>query len=144
MGLDTLFCRSTVDGLGTHWIRNIDVLSEHFDVRAVDAPSYGESEQVDYGLTPQEYLQVFVASVNRIVEKDESFSIVGFSFGGACGSAVAAHFGVRVRAMTVIGPGGFSIKDRPRLDFIRYGDVKDDPLTAMPLSTISAADAQTS
>ena len=65
-------------GSWTHWIRNIDVLSEHFDVRAVDAPSYGGSEQVDYGLTPHEYLQVFVASVNRIVEKDESFSIVGF------------------------------------------------------------------
>jgi pimeloyl-ACP methyl ester carboxylesterase len=32
-----------------------------------------------------------------------------------------------LRAVTVIGPGGFSIKGRPRLDFIRYGDVKEDP-----------------
>jgi 2-hydroxy-6-oxonona-2,4-dienedioate hydrolase len=114
-------------GSWTHWVRNIDVLAEHFEVRAIDAPSYGESEQVDYGLTPQEYLQVAIASVNRIVKDDESFSIVGFSFGGAIGSAVAAHFGPRVRAVTVIGPGGFSIKGRPRLDFIRYNDVKDDP-----------------
>ena len=114
-------------GSWTHWIRNIDVLSEHFDVRAIDAPSYGESEQVDYGLTPDEYLRVFIASVDRIVKDYESFSIAGFSFGGACGSSIAAHFGSKVRAMTVIGPGGFSIKGRPRLDFIRYSDVKDDP-----------------
>ena len=52
---------------------------------------------------------------------------MGFSFGGACGSAIAAHFGPKVRAVTVIGPGGFSIKGRPRLDFIKYGDIKDDP-----------------
>ena len=109
-------------GSWTHWIRNIDVLSEHFDVRAIDAPSYGESEQVDYGLTPDEYLRVFIASVDRIVKDYESFSIAGFSFGGACGSSIAAHFGSKVRAMTVIGPGGFSIKGRPRLDFIRYSD----------------------
>lgn len=114
-------------GSWTHWIRNIDVLAKHFDVRAIDAPSYGDSERVDYGLTPQEYLQVAVASVGRLVANDESFSIAGFSFGAAVGSAVAAHFGNKVRAMTVIGPGGFSIEGRPRLDFTRYGDVKNDP-----------------
>lgn len=114
-------------GSWTHWVRNIDVLSEHFEVRAIDAPSYGESEQVDYGLTPEEYLQVAIASVNRIVAEDESFSIVGFSFGAAIGSAVAAHFGPRLRAVTVIGPGGFSIKGRRQLDYIRYSDVRDDP-----------------
>ena len=53
-------------GSWTHWIRNIDVLAEHFEVRAIDAPSYGDSEQVDYGLTPQEYLRVAIASVERI------------------------------------------------------------------------------
>ena len=110
-------------GSWTHWIRNIDVLAEHFDVRAVDAPSYGESEQVDYGLTPHEYLQVFVASVNRIVEKDESFSIVGFSFGGACGVRLLPNFGAKVRAMTVIGPVAFRSKiGPPRLHSL--GDVK--------------------
>ena len=114
-------------GSWTHWVRNIDVLAKHFEVRAIDAPSYGDSEQVDYGLTPREYLQVAVASVGRVVQDDASFSIAGFSFGAAVGSAVAAHFGPRVRAVTVIGPGGFSIKGRPRLDFTRYGDVKDDP-----------------
>ena len=62
-------------GSWTHWIRNIDVLAEHFEVRAIDAPSYGDSEQVDYGLTPEEYLEVAIASVDRIVKDDESFSI---------------------------------------------------------------------
>ena len=114
-------------GSWTHWIRNIDVLAEHFEVRAVDAPSYGESEQVDYGLTPQEYLQVFIASIAKLVAGDESFSVAGFSFGGACGSAIASYFADKVRAVTVIGPGGFSIKGRPRLDFIKYSEVRGDP-----------------
>ncbi|MEE2688566.1 MAG: alpha/beta hydrolase [Pseudomonadota bacterium] len=114
-------------GSWTHWIRNIDVLAEHFEVRAVDAPSYGESEQVDYGLTPQEYLQVFIASIAKLVADDESFSVAGFSFGGACGSAIASYFADKVRAVTVIGPGGFSIKGRPRLDFIKYSEVRGDP-----------------
>ena len=72
-------------GMGSwnHWIRNIDVLAEHYEVRAVDAPSYGDSEQVDYGLTPQEYLQVYTASIAKLVADDETFSIAGFSFGGA-------------------------------------------------------------
>ena len=115
-------------GSWTHWIKNIDVLAKHFEVRAIDAPSYGDSDQVDYGLTPQEYLRVAVASVGRLVADDESFSIAGFSFGAAVGSTVAAHFAAKVRAVTVIGPGGFSIKGRPRLDFTKYGDVKDDPV----------------
>ncbi len=107
-------------GSWTHWVRNIDVLAEHFEVRAIDAPSYGASEQVDYGLTPQEYLQVAIASVERIVKDDESFSVVGFSFGGAIGSAVAALFGPRLRAVKVICPGCLSMNGRRALDFIRY------------------------
>ena len=114
-------------GSWTHWLRNIDALANHFEVRAIDAPSYGNSEQVDYGLTPQEYLQVYIASIKQVVKDDESFSIAGFSFGAACGSAIAAYFSSKVRAVTVIGPGGFSIKGRPKLEFIRYRDVRDNP-----------------
>ena len=114
-------------GSWTHWVRNIQPIAEYFEVRAIDAPSYGKSERVNYALTPAEYLQVVIASVGHLIVRDESFSIVGFSFGAALGSAVAAHFGDRLRAITVIGPGGFSIEGRPRLNFIRYSDVKNDP-----------------
>ena len=72
-------------GSWTHWIKNIDVLSNYFEVRAIDAPSYGDSEQVDYNLNPREYLQITLASIDRIINDNETFSVVGFSFGAAIG-----------------------------------------------------------
>ena len=36
-------------GMGSwnHWARNIDALADHFQVRAVDLPGYGDSPDVD-------------------------------------------------------------------------------------------------
>ena len=82
-------------GSWTHWIRNIDVLAEHFEVRAVDAPSYGESEQVDYGLTPQEYLQVYVASIEKLAAEskigDEVEVVEGFEIVDESENVLVAH-----------------------------------------------------
>jgi len=114
-------------GSWTHWRRNIDVLAEHFEVRAIDAPSHGDSDPVDYDLDHVDYLDIAEASIRRIVKDDESFSIAGFSFGAAIGGAMAVRFSDRLRAISVVGPGGFSKKGRPQLPFMSYKAARGKP-----------------
>ncbi len=114
-------------GSWTHWIRNIDVLAERFEVRAIDAPGYGESEIIPYGLSPDEYLDVYEASLRRVIASEERFGFVGFSFGAAISGSMAARFRDQVDRITVIGPGGFSSDGRPPLQTMSYRQADGNP-----------------
>ena len=43
-------------GSHTHWSRNIDALADHFTVRALDLPGYGESDPTNKDYTAAEYV----------------------------------------------------------------------------------------
>ena len=89
------------------WARNIDALADHFQVRAVDLPGYGDSPDVDKTMSGEEYRGLVCRTIGEMLDGDEPFHLTGFSFGGAVSSCIAAHFGDRVKGLSLIGSGGF-------------------------------------
>jgi len=94
-------------GSHTHWSRNIDALAEHFTVRALDLPGYGESDPTNKDYTAAEYVAAMVPKMDALTSDFDRFHLMGFSFGGALSAGMAAALGDRVEKLTLIAPGGF-------------------------------------
>lgn len=109
-------------GSHTHWARNIDALAEHFTVRALDLPGYGESDPTDKSYTAREYVDAAAPKVDALTGDVERFHLVGFSFGGALSAGIAAALGERVEKLTLVAPGGFGDPVGRTLDMRRLPD----------------------
>jgi 2-hydroxy-6-oxonona-2,4-dienedioate hydrolase len=93
-------------GSRTHWERNIDELAVHFAVLAPDLPGTGKSPDVPPGLSASEYAQLVHHELDRLIGQ-QPLHLVGFSFGAVLAANFAARRGDQVRALTLLGPGGF-------------------------------------
>ena len=91
-------------GSSSHWIRNVDVLAEHFAVTAFDLPGYGCSPDVLRDTTPDAYVEWVAAAVAAAADRCH---LVGFSFGGALAARVAARLGCKIIRLSLLGAGGF-------------------------------------
>ena len=106
-------------GSHTHWTRNIDALAEHFTVRALDLPGYGESDPTNKSYTARQYVDAAVPKVDALTGDVDRFHLVGFSFGGALSAGIAAALGKRVAKLTMVAPGGFGDPVGRKLDMHR-------------------------
>jgi pimeloyl-ACP methyl ester carboxylesterase len=102
-------------GSWTHFIRNIEILAEHYRVLVPDMPGYGDS-----GLPPLDDVVVdsafiMTADIDKLIGKNTNYDIVGFSFGGIHAGHMAAIHSERVGKVVLIGAGGMGI-DAP----VRY------------------------
>ncbi|MEX2616265.1 MAG: alpha/beta hydrolase [Alphaproteobacteria bacterium] len=96
-------------GMGSwnHWARNIDALAEHYTVYAIDQPGYGDSPDVDKEMSGDEYRSLVCRAIDTMLGDDASFHLTGFSFGSVLSSCIAARFGARVKALSLIGSSGY-------------------------------------
>ena len=106
-------------GSHTHWTRNIDALAEHFTVRALDLPGYGESDPTNKSYTARQYVDAAVPKVDALTSDVDRFHLVGFSFGGALSAGISAALGKRVAKLTMVAPGGFGDPVGRKLDMRR-------------------------
>ncbi|MHA1113731.1 MAG: alpha/beta fold hydrolase, partial [Alphaproteobacteria bacterium] len=94
-------------GSWTHWLRNIEALSRHFTVLAVDQPGFGCSapppEDVDF----DGYVGMIRAALDTVTGPDAPVFLTCFSFGGTIGLGLAAGLGARLRRLSLLAPGGF-------------------------------------
>ena len=111
-------------GSWSHWIRNIEALSQRFTVIAADLPGHGDS---DLPATPDHagISAPLAEGIRRIVGEGQAVDLVGFSFGGVAFAYCAAlHPGI-ARRVILIGCGGL---DTPRgsIDLRRVGGLRGE------------------
>lgn len=94
-------------GSWTHWFKNIDGLRTKADVIAADLPGLGDSDDVANPHTPDKLADILVQGLDQILDANQAFHLVGFSFGGMLGSLVASLFGDQCLTFTSVGASGF-------------------------------------
>ncbi|MEE9253791.1 MAG: alpha/beta hydrolase [Pseudomonadales bacterium] len=99
-------------GSWTHWIRNIEPLAERHKVIAADLPGLGDAGAVAKPYTAQEVGEIVRQGLISLLPQDESFHLVGFSWGCTVCTLIAADQRERVRSLTLVGPA--SLGSLPR------------------------------
>ena len=95
-------------GSWTHWVRNIDALSEDHAVWAMDLPGMGDS-----ALPPEakdaDDIAPWVAQGMAQLLGGQAIPVMGFSFGGLTASFVAARHPERVSRLLLVGVPGLGL-----------------------------------
>jgi pimeloyl-ACP methyl ester carboxylesterase len=95
-------------GSWTHWVRNIETLSQHFRLVLPDLPGMGESLDVPEESDLDTYGEFLLAGVvGGLVPVGEPFRVAGFSYGGVMTAWLAARLPERVAGICLLAPGGF-------------------------------------
>ena len=114
-------------GMGSwqHWIRNVEPLSRHFTVHALDHPSYGDSARVPRETSGAAYLDLVHELIVEMFPGEAPLRFVGFSFGGAIATHLARRLAPRVTHLCLISPGGFPTRrfgERPIRSYREAGN----------------------
>ncbi len=103
---ERLFVFHGGSGSYRHWIRNLDALAKHFALCVPDLPGFGDSGDVDPEISLDEYVDLVHETVEANLPSGAGFHVVGFSYGGMIGAAIAARLRERVKRLTLLAPGG--------------------------------------
>lgn len=109
-------------GSWTHWIKTIPDLMLSTTVIAADLPGLGDSDDVARPHTVEKLSDILVQGIDEVLDTNQSFHLVGFSFGGLLASHVAATFGDQCLSFTAVGASGFGDLHY-RVDGIKRPDV---------------------
>jgi len=94
-------------GSWEHWVLNVDPLATAFRVVALDLPSYGDSERVEWDISTDDYIQLTAEAVAEICGEAPRIHLAGFSFGGTVSAAVAVALGARTGSLSMTGGAGY-------------------------------------
>jgi pimeloyl-ACP methyl ester carboxylesterase len=104
-------------GSWTHWIRNIPVLSRHYELWVPDIPGLGDSAMPPKPWIPASIAEVVVAGLDRLFPGHKPLRMAGFSFGGHIAGLVAARLKDRIGELTLIGVAALGLRADPREPF---------------------------
>lgn len=110
-------------GSWMHWIRNVEVLAQHYRVIAIDIPGFGDSAEPPKPYTSASLSAIMAEGIRQIVG-DEPINLAGFSFGASCSSALAHAMGGQIRKLVLVCSGrNMTGVTRGRVDeFIKWRD----------------------
>lgn len=94
-------------GSWTHWLANVEALSQDRLVVTCDMPGLGDSASAKGELSPDTIAAPIIAGLDQALGQGIQFDLAGFSFGGLIGSRVAASVGERCRTFVAVGASGF-------------------------------------
>lgn len=100
-------------GSWSHWIRNVLPLSRDRQVLAVDLPGLGGSATPPAPDDPEAMAAIIVDGLRLLLPADSAIDLVGFSFGGVLGGAVAVRLGAALRRFVIVGSNGLGLPRAP-------------------------------
>jgi pimeloyl-ACP methyl ester carboxylesterase len=95
-------------GSWTHWLRNVEHLSQSRPVWALDIPGFGDSSLPD-GVSDADGLVPYVAEILANTFSGDGVDVMGFSFGGMTAGLVAAEYPNLIRQLILIGAPGLGL-----------------------------------
>jgi 2-hydroxy-6-oxonona-2,4-dienedioate hydrolase len=103
-------------GSWTHWIRNVEQLSENYRVLCADTPGLGDSDMPPEPLQGKDY-SAFMTGLAKAVDAgirtiigEAPFHLCGFSMGSIYGTYLAAGAGARAKSLTLVGAAAFGLE----------------------------------
>lgn len=125
-------------GSWTHWMANVEALSESRLVVTCDMPGLGDSASGPGDLTPDNIAAPIVDGLDNVFSEGARFDLAGFSFGGLIGSRVAKTVGERMRKYVAVGASGFEgLHVRVLGIEVPEKDMSDDEKNAIHRSNLS-------
>lgn len=106
-------------GSWTHWIRNIPVLEQHFELWVPDLPGLGQSAMPPEPWVPASVARAAVEGLDEILGDVGDLRLVGFSFGGHIAGLMARELGSRLRDLTLVGVAALGLRADPREPFAK-------------------------
>jgi 2-hydroxy-6-oxonona-2,4-dienedioate hydrolase len=104
-------------GSWTHWIKQIPVLKQHYEVWAVDLPGLGDSAMPHHPHTPESSGEAVAHGIKTLIARERRAHVVAFSFG----AHVSTHALVRLRDwvadFTITGCAALGVKQGPGIEF---------------------------
>lgn len=108
-------------GSWTHWIRNVEALAAAGRrVVVPDLPGFGDSARPPGGQDADAVAPVLADGIRQMTG-DAPVDIAGFSFGGLCGTLLAASHPQRVRRLVLVGAPGLGLRTK-RLPLTAWRD----------------------
>ena len=95
-------------GSWTHWLRNVEYLSQSRTVWALDIPGFGDSS-LPNGVSDADGLIPYVADIFTNTFSGDAVDVLGFSFGGMTAGLVAAEYPNLIRQLILIGAPGLGL-----------------------------------
>lgn len=95
-------------GSWTHWLRNVEHLSQQREVWALDIPGFGDSS-LPSGVTDADGLVPFIAEIFKQTFHGKAVDVIGFSFGGMTAGLVAAEHPALIRQLILVGAPGLGL-----------------------------------
>ena len=95
-------------GSWTHWLRNVEHLSQQREVWALDIPGFGDSS-LPSGVTDADGLVPYIAEIFKQTFHGKAVDVIGFSFGGMTAGLVAAEHPALIRQLILVGAPGLGL-----------------------------------
>jgi pimeloyl-ACP methyl ester carboxylesterase len=95
-------------GSWTHWVRNVEHLSQFRTVWALDIPGVGDSS-LPTGVSDADDLVPYMADIMRRTFDEQPIDVMGFSFGGMTAGLLAAAYPKLIRRLILIGAPGLGL-----------------------------------
>ena len=98
-------------GSWNHWVRNVQALSQHRAVWALDTPGLGDSDLPPGALDANDLHHPLEQGL-QILFADQALDITGFSFGGLVAGFLAAEYKQRVKRLVLVGIPGLGLSNQ--------------------------------
>lgn len=93
-------------GSWTHWIRNVDYLSQFYRVIVPDLPGFGDSPLAKDVHSLHDFAGVVASGLDQLLPNRQTYRLVGFSFGSAVASHLLPYEHKRIARLVIVATSG--------------------------------------